>query len=89
MRNDPAFYLDELQQAIKKVNHDDAKSRYEWKKDLTNMKHKSYSSAVPVCTKTQQCFVPEISHNDIQQLWGSPLSQKPGFHVTSVLAARV
>lgn len=53
------------------------------------MKHKSYASAVAVCTKTQQCYVPAIYHNDIQQLWGSPLSQKPGFHATSALAARV
>ena len=88
MRNYPAFYLEELQQTTKKVNHNDAKSRYEWK-DLTNMKHKSYSSVVPVCTKTQQCYVPAIYHNDIQQLWGSPLSQKPEIHATSALAARV
>jgi len=49
----------------KKVDQDDAKSRYEWKKDLTNMKHESCSYAVPVCTKTQQCYAPAIYHNDI------------------------
>jgi len=81
--------LEELQQTTKKVNQDDAKSRYEWKKDLTNMKHKSYTSAVAVCTKTQECYVPAIYHNDIQQLQGSQLSQKPGFHATSMMATRV
>jgi hypothetical protein len=51
------------------------------------MQHNSYSSAVPVCTKTQESYVSAIYH-DIQQQWVSPLSQKPGFPATSALAAR-